>query len=214
MSRILLIALAVVSAAGLSRGQDQPSAPDLARRLQARYTTIRSFTANFATDYQSALMPQIDRSSGTLKVLKPNQMWWTYDKPEKKHWVVDGRHLWDYDVRTKVAFRSPMPPPSELGGPLLFLAGRGDLTRDFTAAMAPAQPAGEWHLDLTPKDANAGFTSLTLMVTRDGLRLVGLKIVEPHATNTHRFTNLRENVSLTARDFELKLPSDVQIESR
>ena len=213
MFKFVISAAAVLFAAVVVHTQT-PTAVDLAQRLQARYQTITSFTANFTTEFQTKLLPQVDRSSGTVKVLKPNRMWWKYEKPEKQDWVADGTVLWDYDATNRIVFRSEIPPATQQSTPLLFLAGRGDLVRDFTPSLAPNSPAGEWHLELRPKAGNADFQTLTLMVTRDDLRLVGMKIVDAKGTNTHRFTDLRENVKLTPADFAFKPPAGVRVEHR
>jgi outer membrane lipoprotein carrier protein len=191
-----------------------PSAQSLAAQIQKRYASIPGFTADFTQEEQSALLPQVEKSSGTVKILRPSRMWWTYEKPIKKQYIVDGRYMWDYDVANKVVFRSDFPKGNDLSTPLLFLAGRGDLTKDFLVSLSPAQP-DEWHLDLRPKTPNADFELTTLIVRRGTLALIGMTTVSPDGRrNAIRLTNLNESARLTPASFEFKRPSDVQLEIR
>jgi chaperone LolA len=216
MTKALIVCTAIVSGLTLSAAARQaPTAADVAARLQARQGTIKSFTARYTQELQAKYLPQIQRGSGTLKVLKPRRLWMTQDKPDVTHFVADGKYVWDYDVANKYALRQPMPDAATASTSMMFLTGSADLTRDFTSALAPTAPAAEWHLVLTPKAANSEFTTLTMMVARDTLKLVGLQTVDKEgAKYTYRFTDLVENAPLQTSQFELKLPTDVHIESR
>jgi outer membrane lipoprotein-sorting protein len=86
----------------------------------------------------------------------------------------------------------------------MFLAGRGNLNRDFTPSLAAAQPDGEWRLALAPKTPQ-DYVSLTLLVDRRTLALNGYEIVDTTgARSTMRFINLKENVPLPDSDFVFK----------
>lgn len=213
-----LIGMTALATATVLSAQAQPTAADLAQKIQQHYERVTTFTAKFTQEQQSKFLPQQQVWSGTVKVRKPNMMWWTYDKPEKKHWIIDGVAVWDYDVAGKIVIRSALPKGSDAISPLLFLSGRGNLTRDFTSALPASQPAGEWHLELTPipaKAADADFRSLTLIVARESLALKGLKSIDKDGTiKTFGFTELRENATLTPTDFVFTPPKGVYIDHR
>src|SRR5262249_47405489 len=95
---------------------------------------------------------------------------------------------------------------------LLFLTGKGDLVRDFRPALPKTTPPGVWQLDLTPKTAQAEFTSLTIWVDQKTLALRGLTSVDAQeGVSTFTFTNLRENVGLSDNQFVFKAPAGVEI---
>ena len=108
--------------------------------------------------------------------------------------------------------RSAMPAGDDASTALLFLAGRGNLTRDFTASLPADQPAGEWRLTLRPRASQADFETLTLEVDRTSLTFRGLVVVDAQGgTSAFRFTNMRENRGLPDSDFVFSIPRGVEV---
>lgn len=206
------IVLAVLCvAAAVSAGQ-MPSAGELAARIQARYSTITDFTADFVQTQTSPLLPRPVVERGTVKISKPGRMRWTYTTGDRNETVADGLRIYNYARADGYVDIVPMPDPGEASAALLFLAGHGDLTRDFDATLPPDQPTGEWHLVLTPRSPQADFESLTLEVDRNSLAFRGLMVVDPQGgTSGFRFENLRENVGLSPREFEFTMPRGVEV---
>jgi len=209
---MLVLTLVAGSLAIITAQAQAPSAPDLAKQLQAHYNTVRDFTADFTHTYRGGALRQTLSERGTVRVKKPGRMYWTYTAPEKKEFVSDGTTVWSYLKADRVAYKSDLPPGDEASTAVLFLTGRGDLTRDFKTALPAAQPDGEWQLDLTPKTAQPDFVSLSLRVDRKSLALRGLTSVDQQGgTSAFTFANLRENVGLTDNQFAFKPPSGVEI---
>jgi outer membrane lipoprotein carrier protein len=207
-----LAAAAVLSVAlgALVLAQDAPSAATLAARVQAHYTTVRDFTADFTLSQTTGLLAVQER--GTVKIKKPSRMRWTYAAPDRKEFVADGSRFYSYFPQDKYVMSQPLPTGNQASTALLFIAGRGSLTRDFTAAVPDTQPAGEWRLILTPKAAQADFKTLTLDVDRATLALRGLTVVdEQNAVSKFRFSNLRENQNLSDREFVFTIPKGVEL---
>src|SRR5688500_17504376 len=129
------VALAAVSAAALvqAQGAAAPSAADLAAGIQRRYASVRDFTASFTHAYQGGVLRQKTTERGTLAVKKPGRMRWVYTAPEKKEFVSDGRQIYSYLPADRQVIVSDVPADGGDTTAALFLAGRGDLTRDFTA---------------------------------------------------------------------------------
>jgi outer membrane lipoprotein-sorting protein len=106
----------------------------------------------------------------------------------------------------------PLPKENEASTALMFLAGRGNLARDFTAVMpADTPPAGEWHLRLVPKSKQADFNTLTLFVDRATLALRGFSTTDDQGTNVIRFTNLKENTGVADKAFLFSFPPGTEI---
>jgi outer membrane lipoprotein-sorting protein len=77
--------------------------------------------------------------------------------------------------------------------------------------MAPAQPDGFWHLDLTPRSPSAEFKQLTLIVDRNTLALRGFSWTDHQGgVNTVRLDQLHENPTLSDREFAFQIPAGVQ----
>jgi outer membrane lipoprotein carrier protein len=211
MKRATVLAMVCAVSAALHAQSGQPSAAELAQRMQARYRTVQDFTANFTQTYRGVLLPKQRTESGTLVIKKPNRVRFEYTQPEKKTFVSDGAVFRSYIPADKLGTEDPLPKNNEQSTALLFLAGHGDLVRDFGASMPASQPAGEWHLLLTPKTAQADFKTLTLIIDRASLALLGFQTVDDQGTSTIRLSNLKENTGVKDSVFVFQFPKGVQI---
>lgn len=201
------LALAVHVAA-----QGPPTAPVLAARVQAHYASVKDFVAGFTLTQTSGVLPKPVQEHGEVKIKKPSRMRWTYDGADKKVFVSDGTRMYSYFPRDKYVTSSPLPKDNEASTALLFLAGRGDLTRDFVASVPDEQPDGAWRLLLKPKSPQADFKTLTLDVDRATLALRGFTVVDDQGSvSRFEFTDLRENRGLTDKDFEFTMPKGVEL---
>lgn len=213
----LTAALAVAGAAPMTArpqtapSQQIPTPADLARRIQARYNAITDFTADFTQTYKYELVRQTSVERGELKVKKPNRMRWTYTAPTRKEFVADGTKFYQHFPKDKLVQINSLPEAGDAPLALLFLAGRGDLTRDFRPAMPAMQPAGEWQLLLTPIKRQEDYSTLTLVVRRDTLELSGLIMVDEAGTQTFQFTKFQANRGLKDSDFVFVIPKGTEI---
>lgn len=213
--RLPVLALALGVVLGVSRPvvrAQVPAASDLAGRVQARYNTIRDFTAEFTQRQTSPLLPKPVTERGSVKIKKPGRMHWTYATGDRNQIVSDGTTIYAYFPQDRYVSRSAMPAGDDASTALLFLAGRGNLTRDFTASLPADQPAGEWRLTLRPRASQADFETLTLEVDRTSLTFRGLVVVDAQGgTSAFRFTNMRENRGLPDSDFVFSIPRGVEV---
>jgi outer membrane lipoprotein-sorting protein len=110
---------------------------------------------------------------------------------------------------------STVPPDDEAGTPTLFLAGKGNLTRDFTPSLADApanSPAGSRALKLVPKAKQREYDWLVLVVDPSSLAIRGLVTTDAQGgKSSFSFTNLKENVGLTDKEFAFKIPRGVDV---
>ena len=211
--RVFVISFAISGAILAASGaQTPPNAVDLARSLQARYDKVQSFTAQFTQTYAGGgLSLKVAPEKGEIRVKKPDRFRMETTEPIRKTTGSDGRTLYFYDHKARTATEEPLPKGTDAPTALMFIAGRGNLLRDFTPSLAPAQPEGFWHLDLAPKTASQEFKQLTLIVERNSLAMRGFSWTDhQNGTNTVRLEQLRENPSLQDRDFTFQIPAGVQ----
>lgn len=207
-------AVAVLLSAPAAPGavEPQPTATDLAARVQARYNTISDFTADFTQRQTSPLLPKPVVDRGEVKIKKPGRMRWVYATGERHQVISDGTTIYAYFPQDRHVSPTPMPQGDDASTALLFLAGQGSLTRDFTATLPVDQPADEWRLMLRPRTADADFETLTLEVDRASLAFRGLVVVDQQGgTSAFRFTNMRENRGLSDREFTFVIPRGVEV---
>jgi outer membrane lipoprotein carrier protein len=197
----------------MPRAQAGASPADVAARIQAHYASVRDFQADFTLDQSSGLTPQSAVDHGRVLVKKPGRMRWTFETGNHSEVVSDGVQIYAYFPKDKYVQVTPFPKPGDRSTALLYLTGRGDLTRDFTAS-APDEPgpAGETRVTLQPKTPQSDFVSLTLGVDARSLAWRTLVIVdEQGGVRRFTFTNLRENRGIPDRAFEFAIPRGVDI---
>lgn len=191
-----------------------PTAAALAAALQKKYEAVRGFSANFTHTYTGGILQKTVTEHGHVDIRKPGLMRWDYASPHHKLFVSDGTKIYSYLPEDRQVIISSMPSANEATVPALFLAGRGNLTRDFTASLVdwPGAPAGTWALKLIPKQRQRDYDWLILVVERQSLRLRMLVSHDAEGgTSTIAFSDLKENVDLPDRLFTFKIPHGVDV---
>jgi outer membrane lipoprotein carrier protein len=212
--RHLLATLALVLAPAVvaTAPQGAPSPADTARLIQSHYATVKSFAADFSRTFRGGLLPQTTVQKGDVKILKPGRMRWTYKKPDDMEFVADGKALYSYIKADRTVYVNDVPTGDGVSTAILFLAGKGDLLRDFRASAAAPGAPDELRVLLTPITPQAEFTKLTLGVDARTLKLMSMETLDSDGgVSTFRFENLRENVSFGDRDFLFTIPKGVDV---
>jgi outer membrane lipoprotein carrier protein len=217
MRRLLAATLgAMLPLAGLVAQQAAtPAAADLAAMIQAHYNSVHDFKAGFRQVYTSGALGQKEIDSGDVTVKKPNRMFWKYTVPEKKSIIADGAQMIWYDPAPGDArcTINPLPTGDDISYGILFLAGRGDLTRDFTSTVPAKQDSDTWRLDLVPRKTQDDFIALSIIVLRRTLALQSFITTDAeHNTSRFEFTNLHENIGVNDREFAFTPPRGVKCE--
>ena len=214
--RIASIPLVLALFGGLLPTQpaSRPSPDELARALQARYDGIQDFTADFVHTYEGGVLRTTATERGRVLVKKPGKMRWNYTSPEEKLFVSDGIKIYSYIPADNQVHVGDMPSADEATTPVLFLTGKGDVTRDFTSAYAELTDvtAGAYALKLTPRQTDRDYEWLTLVIDSNTLQLRRLMAHDLQGgTSTFFFTNLKENVDLADTEFTFRIPRDVDV---
>jgi outer membrane lipoprotein carrier protein len=191
------------------------SATDLAQSLQRKYDTVRDFSADFVHTYQGGVLHKQITERGHVLVKKPGKMRWEYTSPEKKLFISDGVRVYSYVPEDKQVVVGAVPKDDQAGAPILFLAGKGNLVRDFTASageLPPASPPESLALKLVPKAAQPDYDWLLLVVDRQSLALRTLVTMDGQGGQSSiSFVNLKENVAPADKEFAFNIPRGVDV---
>jgi len=216
---ILLLALVLTAAVQLvAAGQGPAKAspagkpPDaLARELQTRYQSIRDFSADFVQSYRAGVLKtQGSQERGMVAIKKPGKMRWTYTKPERKELVSDGVKLYWYEAEIKQVIERDVATLTST--PDLFLSGRGDIARDFTASYIDTPVQGTVALKLVPRKNEPEYEYLVVALDPGTLQIRGLMSRDHQGgESTFTFGNIRENRGLSDKDFVFRVPSGVKV---
>jgi len=188
-------------------------APDvLARSLQQRYQGIKDFTADFVHSYRGGVLKTQTQERGVVVVKKPSRMHWTYTAPEKKEFVSDGVKIYSYIPQDKLVIVSSVPPNDRATTPALFLAGKGDIVRDFSATYVDSTIPGTVALKLTPRRTESDYEYLVVAVDPSTLQIRALTTRDRQGgESTLAFSNLKENRGISDKEFAFRIPRGVDV---
>ena len=189
-----------------------PPAVEIARSLQQKYDSVRDFTADFVQTYEAGVLRRKRVERGTVLIKKPGRMRWNYTSPEKKTFVSDGQKIYLHVPADKQVMVSPVPAEDQATSAVLFLMGKGNLTRDFTVTHGAGATASTYVLRLEPKIRQAEYDWLQLTVDRSTLQILALTAGDMQGgTSAFQFSNLKENVGLSDKSFAFSIPRGTEV---
>jgi outer membrane lipoprotein carrier protein len=204
-----------LAALALVAGLADLTAPELAQALQKKYDGVKDFSADFTHTYEGGVLRKKITERGRLLVKKPGRMRWDYTSPEEKVFVSDGAKMYSYIPQDKQVIVATVPPEDEASTPTLFLAGKGNLTRDFTPSLTETPPglsAAGRALKLVPKARQEDYDWLILVVDPGTLEIRGLVTTDAQGGQSgFSFTNLKQNIGLADKEFAFKIPRGVDV---
>lgn len=210
---IVLLCACAVPAGARAQSPLAPPIAELVASLQVQYDRITDFSANFEHRYSGGVLQATDVERGTVRVRKPGRWRFDYISPETKLFVCDGTAIHSYFPADRQVIVSPLPADGQASTPASFLAGEGDLRRDFTARYAARQaPEGTWSIELTPVRGDADYETLTLTIARDTLDILAMATTDfQGGVSAYVFSNVKRNQGLTDTLFVLDVPEDVEV---
>jgi outer membrane lipoprotein carrier protein len=189
-----------------------PTAVETARAVQQKYDRVRDFTADFTHVYEGGVLKKKSTERGTVEIKKPGRMRWEYTAPDKKLFIADGRRVYSYIPADKQVIISPLPSEDEATTAVLFLAGKGNLTREFTVSYADGAPADAWALRLDPRQKQRDYDWLVLVVDKQTYRIRALTAADQQGgRSSFQFANYKENTGLDDKLFIFKIPRGVDV---
>jgi outer membrane lipoprotein carrier protein len=211
MTRTALLILALFAPVAL-HGQARPAPETLARSLQQRYQGIKDFSADFVQTYRGGVLRTQTTERGRVLVKKPGLMRWTYTAPEKKEFVSDGTKVYSHIPADRQVIVRTLPPDNQATTPALFLAGKGDIARDFTATYADTATTGPAMLKLTPRRSEPEYEYLVVAVDPATLQIRALTTRDRQGgDSTLTFNNLKENQGISDKEFTFRIPRGVDV---
>ena len=211
--RILPLVQAVVLGVSMTpQAPAQPPAQEVAAALQKKYDAIHDFTADFVHDSEGGILRKKQTEQGFVQVKKPGKMRWDYKAPEPKVFVSDGRRIYLYVPADNQVIVSPVPEQDQATTAVLFLVGKGNLTRDFSVSYADGGGPDSYALRLQPKLPERDYDWLQIVVDRRTLQIRSLSAADSQGgRSTFQFSNFKENVGLSDKTFTFKIPRGADV---
>jgi outer membrane lipoprotein carrier protein len=212
MFRAATVLLTLCLLPAIPGAQTRPSPDGLARALQQRYQGIRDFAADFVHTYRGGVLRTQTTERGDVVIKKPGRMRWVYTDPERKEFVSDGRKVYSYLPQDRQVMVTTLPADDQATTPALFLAGKGDIGRDFTPAYAETSSAGTTALKLTPRRPEPEYEYLIVAVDSVTLQIRALTTRDRQGgDSTLTFNNLKENQGISDKAFVFRIPRGVDV---
>lgn len=121
---------------------------------------LQSLRADFAQTLTDSHGKQVDRSAGTLVVLRPGKLRWEVHPQGGRDsggelMVADGKNVWFYDRDLEQVTVKPFDAALS-GTPAMLLSGAVDVGRNFVLSDGGAHEGLNW-VNVTPKSAESDF---------------------------------------------------------
>lgn len=209
----------------------QPTAQDIARRVEEHYKHARTLRALFLERYSDG-PHDAHIESGTVYFERPGRMHWDYDSPETQQFVSDGKTIWFYVPADHTVTRMPVRESTDWRTPLALLTGKADLSKLCGKIdLDPKAPADRGNIVLRclprgekiPKPkaepqnqaelpGAVDFTEVKIEVNRESGQLANVEIQQPGGIALeYRFGNWQENTDLPETLFHFAAPAGVAI---
>ena len=186
---------------------------EVAFKAETRLRSIQSIQANFEqTLYPSSLSTPL-KERGKFYLKKPDLMRWEYKEPEEKIFLYKEGVFLIYYPEDKELVQSAVSKETYESEVLSLLSGKKSLMNNYTVEFSPfpSENQNSWKLKLTPLEENE-YSSILLEIN-EKTWLIQRAIFFDWTGNKSEFhfSQIKTNVSLPQKLFELELPADVEI---
>jgi outer membrane lipoprotein carrier protein len=182
--------------------------------IQKRYENTNDIEASFLQEYIGKVMKRPQRGEGKVFFKKKGMMRWDYRIPNQQL-ISNGLTLWYYQPEENQVFVSDVSKVIKEKTPLAFLAGEGDLSRDFKLLNfneSVSQKEENFVLELAPKEPDAVLSKLTLTVDKKTYYVVQADVFDGLGNVTRtRFIDIKTNVGFPNSFFHFTIPPGAEV---
>jgi outer membrane lipoprotein carrier protein len=181
--------------------------------IQSRYEKTNDFEAHFIQEYIGKAMKPT-KGEGKVYFKKKGMMRWDYTVPNQKL-ISDGHTLWYYQPEEKQVLVSDISKVLKEKTPLAFLAGEGNLSRDFSLLNlneSVSQKEDSYVVELAPREPLATLSKLVLTVDKKTSLVLQADVVDELGNVTRtRFIDTKTNVGLSNSFFQFIIPPGTDV---
>ena len=159
-------------------------------------------------------MRQPNRGEGKVYFKKRGMMRWDYTVPNQKL-ISDGHTLWYYQPEEKQVLVSEVSSVLKENTPLSFLAGEGNLSRDFNLLNlneSVSKRENNYVVELAPKKSLVTLAKLTLTVDKKTYTVLQADVFDELGNVTRtRFIDIKTNIGLSNSFFLFTIPPGAEV---
>ena len=182
--------------------------------IQNRYETTNDFEARFVQEFVGKVMKQPQKGEGKVYFKKKGMMRWDYRVPNQK-FISNGQIVWYYQPDENQVLVYDLSNLVKEKTPLAFLAGEGNLSRDFdlvnfNEAISPKEE--NYVVELAPKEPHAGLSKLILTVDKKTYYVNQADVIDGLGNVTRtRFMDIKTNLGLQNSVFNFSIPPGAEV---
>lgn len=230
--RIISLLLAVLLTTAGSSPASEPALKEVVATLEAGYADLRDLQAAFSQSTTLVGIPKAQKGHGELALRRPSgsaaQFRFDYAVP-KQQIISNGKQVWFYQPDSRQVIVSSMDGmfKGKNSIAMAYLTGLGDVSKDFTAALAkePKDKKGNFLLELTPLKPSPMLAKLRLTIDAAAVEryrtsgkltdtfpiLVSVVIDSSGNTTRIEYSKTRINSGLGPAKFNFKVPEGTEI---
>lgn len=209
---VILMVLLCCSAASPSRS-DEETVEAIVAAIQAKYSTIESFEADFIQKNYIAPLSQFREFQGKVFLKRPHFFSMEVSSPGYQRLVFDGKFFWVYTAANEQALKSSVAS-GFLDHPLInLLATMADLKNTFSIARVDTTAAHDYSLKLTLKQPDTQIQEVGLTVKKQTFQIEELILYYASGNYTRlSLRNTKQNPDIPPGQFEFIPPPGVEVE--
>jgi len=187
---------------------------EVLREIQSQYEKTSDSEANFLQEYIGKVMKGGPKGEGKVYFKKKGMMRWDYKVPNQKI-ISNGQSFWFYLPDDNQVMVSDVSKDFLERTPLAFLAGEGDLARDFkllnfNESVSPKED--HYVVELAPKEPQAGLSKLSLTVDKKTYHVLQADVIDAMGNVTRtRFLDIKTNLNLPDSFFHFTIPPGAEV---
>ena len=209
---VILLVLACCSAPGATYADGEPL-DALVASIQATYSAVESFEADFTQENYIAPLSQFREFQGKIFLKRPHFFSMEVSSPDYQRLVFVGLFFWVYTAANEQAMKSSVAP-SFLNHPLInLLATMADLTKTFSIASVATTATDAFTLKLTLKEPDTEITEIGLTVEKQAFQVK--ELILHYASGNYTRLSLRDskqNPDIPPERFQFVPPPGVEVE--
>lgn len=182
--------------------------------IQSRYEKTNDFEADFLQEYISKVMKESPKGEGKVYFKKKGMMRWDYRVPNQE-FISNGQTLWFYRADENQVLVSDISKVIKEKTPLAFLAGEGNLSKDFNLLNfneSVSQKEDHYVLELGPKEPQATLSKLRLTIDKNTYYILQVDVLDALGNVTRtRFIDIKTNVDLPNSLFQFTIPPGAEV---
>jgi outer membrane lipoprotein carrier protein len=187
----------------------------LVDRMKIEQKGFTTMVASFRQETASEMLVEAEKSKGTFYYEAPDKVRWQYDAPTPKVIVINGTELvtWYQDLHR--AEKVQVGRYSDAVFKYLGASGSLETLMDYFSLRVDFPKGSEpYKIDLVPRYKRVEKRLRDMSVSIDGKLFVPVELsfTEPNGDSTHyEFSDFKVNQPIPATQFQLDLPSDVDV---